>query len=506
MSSEQNNLSFSQDTTHDLLTHDTAALLAEVTRLRQQVATLTDEKADFEMLLEMTTQHSDNMEEELYDKVEATLRESEKRFRLIVETMPIPVIISRLADNTIVYINEPASTLFGLPPEEVLGRRETDFYANLNDYQQVMDILSRDGKVTNYEMEGRAIDGTPFWIITSIQPMTYGEEACILNAFYDISERKRAEQERIRLTTNLAASLEQQVQLTTAYSRFVPREILKFLNKETIIDLRLGEHIQQQMTVLFSDIRDFTSLSEQMTPQENFNFINSYLSRVSPVIRKNRGYIDKYIGDAIMALFPGKNFPGQADDAIEAAIEMHNEVMHYNEYRARNGYSPISIGVGLHTGSVMLGTVGEEERMEGTVISDAVNLASRLEGLTKTYGAAIVVSERTLFSLERVMKYGFRFLDKVRVKGRRSPVSVFEIFADTTPGSVEMKLKTQTDFEKGLLHYHSEEFREASEYFERVLRVSADDLAAQLYLKRAMNFINYGVPVDWEGVSALTEK
>jgi two-component system sensor histidine kinase ChiS len=238
-----------------------------------------------------------------------------------------------------------------------------------------------------------------------------------------------------------------------------------------------------------------------MTPQENFNFINAYLGRVSPIIRDHRGYIDKYIGDAIMALFAE-----QPDDAIQAAIAMQREVAIYNQHRASSGYQPISIGIGLHTGNVMLGTVGEAQRMEGTAISDTVNLASRLEGLTKVYGVSILVSERMLFSLYRPNRYTFYFLDQVKVKGKREPVSVFEILDGNPAEVIERKLKTRTHFEHGLFHYHSQDFQEAIQNFKRVLMVDPGDRAAQLYLQRATNFIEYGVPVDWEGVAALTEK
>jgi two-component system sensor histidine kinase ChiS len=143
-------------------------------------------------------------------------------------------------------------------------------------------------------------------------------------------------------------------QLTLAYGRFVPRNFLKFLGKESIIDVQIGDQVQQKMTVMFSDIRSFTTLSEAMSPQENFNFLNSYLSQVSPVIRQHKGFIDKYIGDAIMALFPES-----ANDAVQAAIAMQKQVALYNEQRQQQGDVPIAIGIGLHTGNLMLGTIGE---------------------------------------------------------------------------------------------------------------------------------------------------
>jgi len=145
-------------------------------------------------------------------------------------------------------------------------------------------------------------------------------------------------------------------QLRTAlssFSRFVPGEFLKLLNKENITDVKLGDHILREMTILFSDIRSFTSLSEKMTPQQNFNFLNSYLKRMNPFIWNNKGFIDKYIGDAIMALFPDGE-----ESALSAAIEMINHLPVYNTHRHNCRYAPIEIGIGMHSGEVMLCTNG----------------------------------------------------------------------------------------------------------------------------------------------------
>jgi two-component system sensor histidine kinase ChiS len=295
-------------------------------------------------------------------------------------------------------------------------------------------------------------------------------------------------------------------QIAAASARFVPREFLRVLGKESILDVKLGDQIQREMTIMFSDIRDFTTLSERMTPQENFNFLNSYLSRVSPIIREYNGFIDKYLGDGIMALFPGREFPGQTDDAINAAIALQRAVVVYNDHRANCGYRPIHIGIGLHTGSVMLGTVGENERMEGTVVSDAVNLASRIEGLTEMYGASVVVSDRTLLSLSHPFLYHLRFLDRVQVKGKQKAVSVFELLDDTIPDIQEGKLRTLEDFETGLFHYYRSEFDEATNYFKHVLAIDPTDKAAQFYLQRSISFLESGPPLGWRGVEVLTEK
>lgn len=289
--------------------------------------------------------------------------------------------------------------------------------------------------------------------------------------------------------------------LNESYERFVPREFLSLLRKENIIETQLGDQVQQEMTVMFSDIRAFTRLSESMSPQENFNFINSYLKRVSPIIRQHDGLIDKYLGDGIMALFPSS-----ADDAIQAAIAILDEVRVYNHHRERCGYMPISVGIGMHTGRLMLGIIGEEKRMQGTVIADVVNVTARLEGLTKKYGASIIVSEQLLQRVARRDAYHVRFVDKVQVNGKREPLSVFDVFDGDPDPIKQMKQQTQTNFAAGLRHYYARNFAQAIECFEAVLAQYPQDKAAQLYIERATDFQAHGVIADWDGVEVLTEK
>lgn len=276
-----------------------------------------------------------------------------------------------------------------------------------------------------------------------------------------------------------AKTLEMQKILTESYARFVPKDFLANLGKDSILDVRLGDQIQKEMAVLFSDIRSFTTLSEQMTPAENFNFINSYLSRMSPIIQRHNGFIDKFIGDAIMALFQRNVI-----DAVSAGVEMQRYLKEYNEHRHRQGYIPIQIGVGIHSGSLMLGTIGAEERLEGTVISDTVNLASRIESLTKVYGSRIAVSESTIEEVKKDGKFHFRFLDRVKVKGKQRPVSVYEVFDGDEPQYQDLKLKTKESYEKGVKAFYSNSFEDAKQQFENVISIFPDDKATQLYLKR----------------------
>ncbi|EDN72215.1 adenylate/guanylate cyclase [Beggiatoa sp. SS] len=194
------------------------------------------------------------------------------------------------------------------------------------------------------------------------------------------------------------------------------------------------------------------------------------------------------------------------DEAVSASCAMLKKLATYNQERQESSLEPIAIGIGLNTGLLMLGTVGGENRMDGTVISDAVNLASRIEGMTKMYGAALLISEETYAHLNDPSQYGIRTIDRVKVKGKSEPVTVYEVFDGDAPHLAELKMKTRDDFEKGLAHYRQKAFTEATRCFEQVLRTHPDDKAAQIYLGRCQHWQKVGVPDDWEGVEALDSK
>ena len=267
--------------------------------------------------------------------------------------------------------------------------------------------------------------------------------------------------------------------LNLAYSRFVPRQFLHFLNKESIVDVELGDQVQKEMSILFSDIRSFTTLSENMTPEENFKFINTYLSRMEPIIIQHNGFIDKYIGDAVMALFSGS-----ADEAVKAGIDMLYQLKTYNEQRKIESDVPIQIGIGINTGSLMLGTVGGHKRMDGTVISDAVNLASRLEGLTKNYGVSLLISHQTYSRLHNPADYAIRMIDQVKVKGKSQLVIVYEVFEADVPDNKAGKLATTEIFASALSLYEQNDYTKAAQQFEECLSQNPLDTVADSYLKR----------------------
>ena len=289
-------------------------------------------------------------------------------------------------------------------------------------------------------------------------------------------------QERIALlrtlATQAAISLEN-AQLYDACKRFVPEQFLSFLDKKSIVDVELGDQVEREMTVLFADIRDFTTISEQMTPAENFAFINEYLSYMEPQIKNYGGFIDKYIGDAIMALFPNST-----DDALKGALAMLQELKTYNSYRQERNLLPLRIGIGLHTGVLMLGTVGGLGRMDGTAIGDAVNLCSRVEGLTKTYGVSLLITHPTLARLNSLWEYNLRFMGQVRAKGKARAVGLFEVFSAEPLELQEAKITTKEQFERAVLLFHGESFQEAACLFQECLEYHAGDRAARNYLDR----------------------
>ncbi|NUM41152.1 MAG: adenylate/guanylate cyclase domain-containing protein, partial [Leptospiraceae bacterium] len=291
-------------------------------------------------------------------------------------------------------------------------------------------------------------------------------------------------------------NLSENLKLTNeANSKFVPKEFLSILKKEAITDVRLGDQTLKTMTVYFSDIRSFTTISESMSPKENFDFINSYLKFSGPIIRKYGGYIDKYIGDGIMALFPD-----DPDGALHAAVETMNELFSFNERRKAKGFPSVRIGIGIHSGNLMVGVIGEEKRYDFTVISDAVNLASRIEGLTKVFGVSILVSEDFYEKIQNKNNFQFRISGRVKVKGKNQPVVIYEVLNGISQRIMETKLKTKDKFEAGVEFYMKKDFENAKLNFHEVLHIDSNDKTAEYYLKRSVLFDEKGVPEDWEGI------
>jgi hemerythrin len=286
-----------------------------------------------------------------------------------------------------------------------------------------------------------------------------------------------AEREAHRRTREALARTEASV------ARFLPPQFLALLGKRSADELALGDAVERKLTVLFLDIRDFTPLCEGMSPSETFRFVNAFLGVMVPEIERHRGFVDKYIGDAVMALFPEG-----AADAIAAAQGMLRALDPFDDERVRQGKRAVRIGIGLNTGVAAVGTVGDARRMETTVLSDAVNLASRVEDLTKRYGVPLLVSEATLYALGEAPGPTTRFVDRIRVKGKNQPQSVYEIF-ETDPAPLRAaKIATRPRFEEAAAAYHQRDVARAVPLLEACLAAAPDDRPARVYLDRCHAF------------------
>jgi len=323
---------------------------------------------------------------------------------------------------------------------------------------------------------------------------------------------KMRNQQRDKLSAERVLNQELQ-KVNTAFGRFVPHEFIQSLGHESVIDVKLGDQVEKTVTVLFSDIRDYTTLAEDMTPAENFRFLNGYLGRMGPIIQQHGGFVNQYYGDGIMALF--LNDP---TDALQASVEMLCELQGYNADRENKGRQPIRIGVGLHTGPLMLGIIGDTLRMEASVVSDTVNTASRMEGLTKHFGVSLLLSDATRAAIQaRAQKsdrtmpdasaaFGLRLLGNVLVKGRRRPLRVYECFDGDPPLQRDRKAATADEFEAGLQAYLRGDFARALRAWESVWQGLPGDPPTHHYVTLAQRYLTEGTPEHWDGVEVMLMK
>ncbi len=294
--------------------------------------------------------------------------------------------------------------------------------------------------------------------------------------------------------------------MTQVFEKFVPKQFLNRIAKEGFENIELGKAESDTLTILFSDIRSFTTLSEKMEPQALLNFLNVYFSHMNRPIHLNKGFIDKFIGDAIMALFddPLLNEKEEARCAIQASIDMQKALDVFNEIQVHQQHPTIANGVGIHSGQAIIGTVGSEERMDSTVLGDTVNVASRLEGLTKTYGVKIIISGDTLELLGDSSGFKLRQLDIVKVKGKTEATRIFEVFDCDTPEVQEQKLKTASLILDGLGHRGSQDWQKALSCFQEALKISPEDRSVQHHIDYLYLLQENPPSFDWDGVVDLS--
>jgi len=283
-----------------------------------------------------------------------------------------------------------------------------------------------------------------------------------------------------------------------SFSRFVPRQFLEFLGRDSIVDTLRGDAVQQQMSLLFCDIRNFTPMSESLTPNATFSFLNDYLEEMDPPVHENDGFIDKFIGDAFMDLFPRS-----PDGAVRAAIQMQQRLRIGNAKRKSNGQSLIVAGIGIHTGNVTLGTVGSTTRLNTTVVGDAVNLAARLEGLTKVYQVPIIISDAVHGQLSNPAAFNIREIDTVRVRGKRKAVDLYEVFDPEDADIVQRKIASIDNFRRVIFLYKTRSFKEAQNRFQECATICPEDGVARLYIERCRRLDQNPPPETWTGIGRL---
>jgi adenylate cyclase len=285
-------------------------------------------------------------------------------------------------------------------------------------------------------------------------------------------------------------------------SRYMAKEVVEKL-------LESGEEMMhgsaQIATVLFSDIRSFTSLAEAMSARETVTMLNEYFTEMVEVIFAEGGILDKYIGDAIMAVFGAPlTSPHDADNAVNVANEMLSALYRLNARRAEQRLNAIRIGIGIATGEVLAGSIGSEKRMDYTVIGDSVNLASRLEGANKYYGTAILLAGETVEAT--TIKGLVREIDLIRVKGKAKPTSIFESLDYHTEQTFPHALRVLDIFSDGLKRYRQRDWQSAQDRFASALQLAPQDGPSKVYLDRCRYYREHEPSDNWDGVWVMHDK
>ena len=283
--------------------------------------------------------------------------------------------------------------------------------------------------------------------------------------------------------------------------KFVPTEFIRSLGKDRLTEVSLGDLAEKEVSVLFVDIRGFTALSEKLSPRDNFLFINSFNKQMGPIIRENKGFIMQYLGDGFMALFPGGS-----QHALRASVQMHVALEEYNQERIEKGRSPVKIGIGMQNGDLIMGITGDVERLDAAIISDTVNTASRIEGLSKHFGTSILITGRCRENLSHPEEFDFRYLGPVQVIGKQKPIDLYECINGDSPALLDHKLQTLDTFDKGMDLYFKKEFAMAAVTFQQIFKKNREDLTAKLFLNRAAHLITQEIEDDWKGVQSMTTK
>ncbi len=313
----------------------------------------------------------------------------------------------------------------------------------------------------------------------------------------------------------LDKSIKAEAKMRTSFSRFLPDKVIKDIiaNRTAVTNTMVGEN--RKVAVLIADIRSFTSISEMNSPEDVVSFLNYFFEKMGAIIKKHGGTIDKFMGDAIMALFGAPDsYPDNGLRAANAALEMRQTLIDTSMIHLSENYK-FDYGIGIHYGSMIVGTIGSTDKKDYTVIGDNVNLASRVEGLTKIFGSQIIITEdvkkdidtfsnRTNEEMcdENSIEHSTRNLGLVKVKGKTKPVRIFEI----SPNVSKYNDSFLEKYDKGLDRYIDGDFSGALDYFTEAAEENPSDLASKYCIKQCNKFIESGKDENWDGSFKLLEK
>ena len=323
-----------------------------------------------------------------------------------------------------------------------------------------------------------------------------GELGHTFNIMTDELEKAYNQIKIYALETAIAQKKEQKIR--NIFQKYVPKEVIDRYFKEPEALLEGEDRI---LAVLFSDIRGFTTISEGMRPSEIVESLNTYFSAMVDIIMERKGIVDKYIGDAIMAFF-GAPVKHEEDAylALQAGFEMQKAVRFFNKVQKSRSAPEFKIGIGINYGIVTVGNIGSEKKMDYTVIGDMVNIASRIEGLTKIYREEIVITESVYRQV--VHHVPCRMIDRVAVKGKGQSISIYTVREHLSPEEQQ----GWDLFHDGLYHFYDREFREAIELFLLVQNVLPEDYMARVFIERSQKLIKNPPPPDWTGEIHMLEK
>lgn len=309
------------------------------------------------------------------------------------------------------------------------------------------------------------------------------------------------------LTAQVAISLENArlyaglQALTEAQSRFVPYQFLESLDRRDIAQVGLGDYVAKEMTVMFCDLRGFTPLSERLGPRGVIALLNRYFAAMEVPIFENGGFIDSYNGDEIMALFDVA-----PDRAVRAAISMRRALETFNDNARKNGEPELEMGIGLNTGELLLGTVGGRDRIKCGVVGDPVNLAARVEQLTKRYGAPVLIGEGTWDRLERPQDFSVRVVNRVAVKGKEQANTLYEVLDGESEDRKRAKEASRPALTAGFDKFYARDFAGAVVDFETCLTFLPDDPLPPHFIERCRRYLAHPPAQDWNGVERLQSK